>query len=549
MYDTTSLNASKRELKTLISSGEEEKALDMILDFPAPALLVQSLSEEDFYWLAQELETEDAVSIFAIAGNDQWRYVVDMQVWDLDRLNMETACHWFALLFKAAPKRFINWWLNEDIETLGLYFFNNLEVKIIEPDQDPSELDDHFFTLDGVYYIHVFNEGHFDFVKGFLSSLAGDNHELYQSVILNAGHILPCETEEDAYRLRGVRLAEKGFLPFEEAIAIYQRLDHKEYVRKTAKAIKTGVSDLHPLLPYAITQKQNSLSPYLNLIEDKETIERLQIELAGLCNQIISADFLVAKGREVLQGVVRKAGGYLRIGLETLTEGDMPRSVEYLETYPLNIIFRIGYGRAIELKWRADKWIRQAWFRCAGVSIKFWGEPWEGILKGLMRKRPLFYTGLSEQEYREFESQDDIAYCRSALDSIERLDQLFAQIGMMFQLNKDNLQGITCKTLILTMWACYELGKDAALAPLNLEDIKKFFIKLREKKAGGFYVKEEMKDLFVSRWLTGALHIDIDLLNSLSAFFTSLFNELEDEYRLVSHNDLDQRFIKLFWLG
>jgi len=42
-------------------------------------------------------------------------------------------------------------------------------------------------------------------------------------VLLEATHVIPAETEEEELRWRNVRLAEKGFLAFDEAIGIYQR--------------------------------------------------------------------------------------------------------------------------------------------------------------------------------------------------------------------------------------------------------------------------------------------------------------------------------------
>ena len=40
--------------------------------------------------------------------------------------------------------------------------------------------------------------------------------------------LIPSEIEEELFRLRNVRLAEKGFLPFHEAVGVYQPLQPRE---------------------------------------------------------------------------------------------------------------------------------------------------------------------------------------------------------------------------------------------------------------------------------------------------------------------------------
>jgi len=65
-----------------------------------------------------------------------------------------------------------------------------------------------------------------------LEKLAGYDFIQYQKVFLETIHVLPAETEEEAYRLRTVRLAEKGFLPFSEAVGIYKPMTPDEIEKK-----------------------------------------------------------------------------------------------------------------------------------------------------------------------------------------------------------------------------------------------------------------------------------------------------------------------------
>ena len=49
------------------------------------------------------------------------------------------------------------------------------------------------------------------FFYSLLARLADRDHQAYQRLLLEASSILPAEVEEEVYRMRNVRMAEKGF--------------------------------------------------------------------------------------------------------------------------------------------------------------------------------------------------------------------------------------------------------------------------------------------------------------------------------------------------
>ena len=92
------------------------------------------------------------------------------------------------------------------------------------------------------------------FISKFSEQLADYDHKLHQSVLLEATHIIPAETEEDCYHRRNVRLAEKGFLPFDEAIGIYQPIKPQDLAKQSAKWISRSADgpSLVPVSQYPI---------------------------------------------------------------------------------------------------------------------------------------------------------------------------------------------------------------------------------------------------------------------------------------------------------
>ena len=122
--------------------------------------------------------------------------------------------------------------------------------------------------------------------------------------------MIPAETEEEAYRLRNVRLAEKGFLPFEEAIGVYQPLKPDALKRRSRKHLAQPSAEEIPL-PVPLSQLkalsgENLFAEALKRIQSDSILHQLQAEFAGLCNRIIVADQKKIESREALKAVVSK---------------------------------------------------------------------------------------------------------------------------------------------------------------------------------------------------------------------------------------------------
>ena len=541
------LSPSPKELLT--ASGK--KALRLILDSPTPAHLVQSLAEEDLFWLVQEIGPEDALPVLSLASNDQWQYLLDLELWEKDRLGNASVNRWLDLLLKADPQRFLIWGLRENLEFIELHLSKNIDVRIKEEDESPSDFDEGYFTLDDVFYIRIRHEEYDQTVTAFLKRLADHDLNRFQQVMLELATVQPAEAEENLYRLRNVRLAEKGFLPFEEAIGIYQRLDAEDLLNMGRKVDKVSQE---PHLPQPISvstslhiQDQGLFFTALRHIGDHHTLERLQLEFAGMCNQIIAADSLSIREKEDLAAVVRKACGYLDIGLQELDAGDPDKAARLVQKYALNQIFRVGYGAGLQLKWKAEKWVKNSWFVKQALGLSFWGLQWEGLLEGLLRKRPLCYAGLREGEpYREFRALAEITRCHKAVDQIMALDRLLSRVlthGSLTHPMKA-CQPLNYKNLLLTCWARNHLGLSEAVKPLLVEDLKAFFRHLLGTGEKPRLVVESMKQSFWD-WLVlrsglGAAEVQ----GQVGTAFDSLFRELENEYGSVSIEDLDPRYVR-----
>ncbi|MGD9107296.1 MAG: DUF6178 family protein [Desulfobacterales bacterium] len=559
-----------QQMREEIVTMSPEKALNAILDSPQPPALIHSFSEEDFYFLIHDIGLEDSHPLLSLASPRQWEYIVDLEVWQRDRIELKSVTRWFDLLFKVDPNRFIQWFLDQKTEFMEFYLYKNIEVKIRKEDQDPSEFGNEFFTYDDTFYVKFLDDT-FEleteeneseetikkdrnaFLSQFFKTLAILDHITYQKVLLETCTVIPAETEEEAYRLRNVRLAEKGFLPHEEAIGVYQPLKPEDFKKQDTK-FTTADPDRKlffpvPLYHSGMLEQENLFTTALKKLEIGDVIEQIQTEFAGLCNLIISADRKNIREKEELKNIVKKVCGYLNIGLERLSPEDKTPDAGHctilIRNYPLSNIFRVGYGSALELKWRAEKWREKSWFEKQGLLLGFWGEQWLGVLGGLLIKKPLFFdnykTGVL---YREFMSMEDIRATDNVLSAIVLFDDLFSLMAINPEPVIDRF--LTYKNFILTLWARDYLGMSGEIEPLRLDEFKRLFDDLWADKKKPYKIRRSMKESFLS-WLserTGFANYEIS--RKLGHTLENLFGEIQSEYGDVSSKNLDPTYIDLF---
>jgi hypothetical protein len=545
-----------------------EKALDTILDHPRATALVHSMAEEDLFLLTHEIGAQDALELLGLASNRQWEYLLDLEIWNRDRISIHTLGYWMNLLSQADPERFYRWWADEKSELLEYYLHEAIDILVMDDQDDPSDLPDGFFTLDGVFYLCIrqqfldslddqdSSEERQSLIRRLLQRLADEDLLKYQATLLRSSNVMPSESEEESFRFRNIRLAEKGFLPFEEAVGVYAPMK-PDSVRKRPARSPAEEKDSDFTLPVPVhhglfMDNPGVFATALWKIEPGELLDNLQIEFAALCNQIIAADQEPVRSRENLQQVVRKACGYLSIGLHRLEgagkDPDPVKSVQILRNHPLADIFRTGYGMAAELRQKAIKWKSSSWFASRKLPLAFWGERLVGFIGGLMLARPKFFDNYSTGRlYRDFETIDDIKKSKNALEEAMAFDHVLS----FMEIDTSNLADnhfITHESLLLTLWAKQRLGMPVDLLPLDIEIFRPFYSQLWEENSRPPEIKSSVKSDFLS-WLSSFGAGDGPTLSSqLGQALENLFDRLAEDYGSVSPADLDPRFIHLFIL-
>jgi hypothetical protein len=523
--------------------------LKRILDNPDPEAFVRRLSAEDLFWIVKRIGEDDCLPVLELADEEQWQYLIDLDIWEKDQLSPEKTLAWLKRLAEADPKRFSNWLLGEERHLLSLLLFRVAEVVVKDQQEEGLDLPEAYFTLDGVFYIKAFSEENQEMIEALLNTLARNDPEAYQEFLYRLAAIIPAEAQEELYRIRNARIAEHGFVPFEEALSVYAPIDLtalKEEPPPLApgKLIDRTTDEFVPALPLLQMGKEGLFPQAVANIPDQVVFERISIEFADLANRIIAAgNFPEISDPDVLGASCVQATGYLNIALERLCNKDISKAKDILDNHSLLTLFRTGYGLAVDLQNEARRWRQKSWFFSQGWKNEFWGEPWGEVLDGLLTVRPLFYSGDKEREtYRDFKSGNDLDETRKQLRRIEVLDRMLARLSLLGRDARLQQTHKTFHSILFNRWAHKLLEKESSFEALSQNEADRFFHILREGETDPPFRMPLFKDMFLSDFMEGAADFEPGEADVLREALGRVWENFCREYEDIKTEDIEGRF-------
>lgn len=566
-------NIRNRELKRRsqrsdILKSDGQAALSKILDAPAPASLIQSFPEQDIYYLMHKIGPYDAIPILSLASSDQWEYILDIDAWNDDRLDIATMTQVFDLLFQADPQRLLRWTITQKPDFLEFYMFKQMEIVIREHDDPPPSDHDDYMTLDDKFYFRFpekpapgdtdelpvpqDHQPAWELIEKMIKSLAEMDLSVLHGLLQETVALLPAEVEEEQFRQKNIRLAEKGFLPAHEAVGIYQPARQGDLrLRPTPLTQKDHAYDpdipLPPQFFSGFMEQDNLFTATLKQFEGPAALV-LESELAALINKIISADKIKLRTRDDLEKAISKACSYLSLGLDmmTATAADTDPSRVFIDRHFLEDIFRTGSSAGIQLKNKAHSWFTHSFMNKSRLPLSFLGETYLGVIGGLLIERPMCYDQQhTPGPYREFESVSDISRTHRLLDEILAIDDILGQMDVDIESFTDGV--LSYKTCLLTLWAKDRLGLSPNLNPIDTGQFAPFFTALFASTDGNTSSTDPFTDLLLfvdEKCLTDKN----DLSDAAKRVISGLITELEEDYGNVDPADIDPRFIPHFFL-
>ncbi|MCK5310768.1 MAG: hypothetical protein KAJ62_01585 [Desulfobacteraceae bacterium] len=558
MTDYKLANIKKKELKLSqqreeILKLEPEEAVDSILSSPQPATLIQSFPSQDLYFLMHSVGPEDFIPVLSLSSSDQWEHILDMDIWADDKPDIPNMTKALGLLFQADSKRLMRWIVKEKVDMLEYYFLKNTEIWIREHDDVPPDEDD-FMTFDDKFYFrfpkaYKNEEGKpaQELITNMLDSVAQMDLSVFHALLLETTSVLAPEVEEEQFRLKNVRLAEKGFLPSHEAVGIYQPLSSLKLRERPSRLLDKKRS-YNPDIPMAsqytsqFIKGDNLFAASLKLLNNDIFFD-LQAEFASLVNKVISADKIKIREKEDIEKVIEKVCAYLSVGIERV---DKNNPVPVLEKYFLEDVFRAGSSEILRLGRKINLWHKTSFMNKNNLPLSFLDEKWLGIVGGLMLDRPLFFDVFSQGEaYRNFKSFKEIRDVAIEAEKIIETDKILATFDIDIQSFSKGI--LTYKSLLFTLWVKSHLGLDNSLSPIPVNEFKDFFAALFSNKKESKIENIKREDFIL--WVSKVSKIEREEISDDFIFAANeMFDEIEEEYGSVNVNDLDLRLIRHFLL-
>ena len=526
-------------------------ALNRILSLENPEAFVRNMTHVDLYWVVKKIGEEDALPVLQMASSEQWEFLLDLELWKKDRLDLRQANAWIGRLLQADPDRLVQWLLSEGEYFTYLYLSRNLQVEFRSKDE-MQDVEEGFITLDGIHYMRILDPEHEEVLRNLLRHLASKDYTRYQAILMGLSAVAPAEVEEEMYRRRNVRLSEDGFLPYEEAVSVYTVLK-KDFLKEkpSAPVVPSRSSEEDraeaPLMPILHVSEDHLMVEAMRRSGDSLLLNRIALEFAGLCSQVFSAEGLSENTPEALVQTVRKAAGYVNVGLERWGGRDLALCERILRGNPLLDLFRSGFSLALEVRWETEQWLKKAWFARRGFRPAFWEEEWGATLVGVVQKRPLLYDRSQKGEpYRAFENLDEVKTCRKTMRRLVVLDQLLDSLAARYPVeekwSKDPL--FTFYSLLFNFWSRKQLKIQPGFAPLSLDRVRDLFRLLRSGSQKPPYGMPGFKEVFLKDFMACAPDLDGVDKAVLEETLGILWDKFTEEYAMVGTADLDGRFLK-----
>jgi len=411
--------------RAALAAARGKKRLDLILDAQHPQALVRALPADELYLTIREVGLGDAAPLVQLASAHQFKVFLDLDAWGREGFDPLKALPWIraartgAHLEPRAEARWEKKLARLDREVLYLVLRATLRILDLEQDPDPEIESDRFMrTPEGKYIVEFLVDGvEYLAIRGLLDDLFAQDPFLATRLLSAIRYDLPSELEETALRWRTGRLADLGHPTLDEALSWFARPPR---------------SPAHPAAPparppgfFLAALAQDSLLDRAVARLAPEDLEGVEAQIVAAANAVLVADAVDPGDVDAVRAAFQAARGYLDLGLDRLSGGDEAHAAEAVAVTPLKRIFQEGFGRVLELAWRARE-LRQR----AGDAARF-GSPLDEALAALSGKRPRYYPGIEapEDEWgtvtaaahqpRHFRAPEDLARTSAALDRVE----------------------------------------------------------------------------------------------------------------------------------
>ena len=328
---------------TLMQARSGGALLDALIDPKEAPQLVPMLPIEDLHGYIRRIGLLDCTELLPMISGDQLRGMLDVEIWDGDQMDIDRLDPWLRALMASGQETLGRRILDLDDEVLNWTVRRFARALVIEdPDSyDPPDLD-HILTPDGRLCIIFPEGGERDLpIKLFLDWLMRSHPVFTVDLLIHSSAALDTNLQEQAYRWRSGRMADRGYVDYYEALGIYT-------APKAAAPIQgEGVASHHWMVEVADPDAR--LTAAIAAL-DAPSRERLAEHLGYTANTALSADRADLLDEDAVRATMLRLRAGLVLGLDALagTPGVPATDGQVLVTRGPTHVFRVGYARTLD---------------------------------------------------------------------------------------------------------------------------------------------------------------------------------------------------------
>lgn len=445
-----------------------QRRLDALLDSASPELAIRSLRGDELYDLLRAGDLNEHADLLAHARPEQVQVVLDLALWEGDRLSARRLEDWIYLIAGMPSDTVGRWIAGLDIELVGLMIRKGARVYDLEiepPPEEPAGLawptPDNLFVLDvrgyegpapddDRYAPEVEPEApgqSAEAIVQLMDRLYRADMTLARRILVGVKAELDSDLEETAYRWRQGRLQDLGFEDPLSAREIFRELDpasvHIGELRPGTRVRATGTDgdQLTGGLPPALAAELDSVSPFASAVTrvtDQAERTELNAALAALANRYLAAERVDPADDAAVAAHLGHLRATLDLGVEYVARQggafEEDRAVDAVRTVALGRLFRVGVSLTAKLRAVARALLRRGPFApLAAEGVHLTEEPEATALASVNRFVPVFPRLLDSPPAngdRAISSLADVARLTAAIERAGAAQAMLVGLGV-----------------------------------------------------------------------------------------------------------------------
>ena len=452
---------------------------------------VPALPATTFVAVARGLQAEDRLELLLpFATAEQITALFDLEAWRRDRVDIDRARVWLTAIVDCHAQSdqergsLGDLMMEMDPELWTFALMPGTSVFILDPDDDEQRAQARdavealytYETPDGSFLVAVPDTETGHRAIHVLDRVYADDLETGRALVNSLRGGLASMIEDDLLRWRSGRLADLGFVPWEEAMKLFRPLDLKT-ARESSDTRAASVPPI-PDLP-AEAPRAGVLRRVLAALSPAQQGERAR-ELTLLINELMAAQRFEPGDIKLQERAFHQAEATIGLGLELLAAGiaDPAEQESFLAGRVVAIglrgVFRAGYGPLDKLRRAALALHREGRVSLARVGSLL-DRPWGPALEGLARWYPELAVEGSSNTTRPLASLRDVARATELVAQAAALAALAFhgyQVDPAWVTRADEPERLSLGDLVRTAVVHTQLpGSSGSFAPLTAQDV------------------------------------------------------------------------------